>query len=301
MLFHGILACFSPSVPAPLRSAWVNHGGALTHSKDDFLRASVFFCDGPHDPWLEELLSRSLVVRHARWISKSVSEQFAVPVSKYILDDHFDATKIPLAPHRRPPSVPPSPARTALPLTVSNGRQELEDPQTAAKPKPNALKRPLGSENHDDSRTEIDPRPLKRPRIQPSLSPRRSAVPTNASRAPVSVPSPTSRPTHHPLRRIDFTTFKSVPAVPVLSFPPPRPSRRRAKHHPNDADVDASCALPIPSNDPQFLEPFEYIAAPPPRTSIADLLRAPRGEACVFTVSETYCAKVFTCRKLPKP
>ncbi|KAJ7272732.1 hypothetical protein B0H12DRAFT_593049 [Mycena haematopus] len=54
MLFGGKLACFSPSVDASLRSAWVNHGGAVTSSKQEFYRTDIFFCNGPHDLWLKE-------------------------------------------------------------------------------------------------------------------------------------------------------------------------------------------------------------------------------------------------------
>ncbi|KAJ7089786.1 hypothetical protein B0H15DRAFT_800452 [Mycena belliarum] len=195
-------ACFSPSVPASLRAAWVKYGGSLTHSKEDFLRANFFFCNGPQDPWLNE----SLVVLHAGWVSKSVFEQFALPVSRYILDAFG------------------------------------EELQTAAKT--NALKRPLDSENHDHSNTEIDARPLKRPRI--SLSPR---SPNSSSQTLVGIPPPLPNPAKAapsiavsasqttrakfypspanssppkpptvttlpgaPLRRIDFTTLKLRPS-----------------------------------------------------------------------------------------
>ncbi|KAJ7230571.1 hypothetical protein GGX14DRAFT_5791 [Mycena pura] len=84
MLFHG-LGCFSPLVDASLRTAWVRHGGSIARSNQDFFRSQFFFCAGPHDPWLKE----SIIVRHAQWISKSVSEQFLVPVSKYILDGNL--------------------------------------------------------------------------------------------------------------------------------------------------------------------------------------------------------------------
>ncbi|KAJ7876302.1 hypothetical protein B0H13DRAFT_2668725 [Mycena leptocephala] len=165
MLFNRMIACFSPSVPASLRSTWVQHGGSLTHSKHDFHQANVFFCAGTHDPWLQELLSRSLIVRHARWISKSVSERFMVPVSKYLLDDQFDLTKIEPAPLIAPASL--NALTSNQPLRVSD--EELAT--TVPKLNANTLKRPLGSENHDESCTEIDIRPLKRARIQPAPSP----------------------------------------------------------------------------------------------------------------------------------
>ncbi|KAJ6485771.1 hypothetical protein C8R45DRAFT_281725 [Mycena sanguinolenta] len=160
MLFGGKLACFSPSVDASLRSAWVNDGGAVTTSKQEFYQTNLFFCNGTQDPWLQELLSRSLIVRDARWISKSVSERFAVPVSKYLLDDQFDLAKIePVANLLTPTSKPSN-----QPLACPDGPQKM----TA---KPNILKRAFGSENHDESSTEIDLRPLKRARTQPVPSP----------------------------------------------------------------------------------------------------------------------------------
>jgi len=62
LLFSG-LACFSPSVAPTIRKLWVKNGGSLTHTDDDFRRANYFFCDGMDDPWLNELLSRHLIVR----------------------------------------------------------------------------------------------------------------------------------------------------------------------------------------------------------------------------------------------
>ncbi|KAJ7156862.1 hypothetical protein C8R43DRAFT_997449 [Mycena crocata] len=299
MLFRGI-ACFSPSVHPSLRSAWIKHGGSLAHDPNDFYRTNVFFCDGPHDPWLKELLSRCLVVRHARWISKSVSEQFLVPVSKYLLDDQFDPRKIEAAP--RKPLNPASLAR-ALPPNRSPRR---EDPQKAAKP--NTLKRSLDSENHDDSLSEIDQRPLKRARTQPAGSPtlvyahspaslfpnpaaRTEFYPSPANSSPLKTPNPKSTPCAAkpavPLKRIDFTALKLNPAVPLLSFPrlPPRVKSTTFR-----TDL-----LPQPA--PLLPDVFPDRR----RTCIADLLRVPRGEACVFDVSETYRDKVFSCTKITRP
>ncbi|KAG5732882.1 hypothetical protein E4T56_gene1819 [Termitomyces sp. T112] len=73
---------------------WVKNGGTLTHCKKDFYEAQYFFCNGLDDPWLHELSYRCLVVRHASWIAKCISEQFIMPVGAYILDDDFDPVQI---------------------------------------------------------------------------------------------------------------------------------------------------------------------------------------------------------------
>ncbi|KAJ7789088.1 hypothetical protein B0H14DRAFT_2945858 [Mycena olivaceomarginata] len=268
MLFDGIIACFSPSVDASLRSAWVKHGGSLTVSKQEFYQTNVFFCDGPHDPWLGQLLSRSLVVRHAQWISKSVSEQFSVPVAKYLLDDQFDPTKIASA--RQIPNNSLKQARKP-PTPHQHLVCHEEPPEIAAKP--NTLKRAFDSENHDESSTEIDLRPLKRARTRPVPSPQLVAASGPAPRAA------------KPLRRIDFTALKPTPAMPALSFPRPRPTRRSTAADPRTN----------PSND---IPDSAFVANDPPRTTIAEILSAPRSAAYRFLVSETYQEKVFLCSKL---
>lgn len=89
-------ACFSPSVPAFVRKLWVRNGGTLTHTKVDFYKANFFFCAGMDDGWLNELLSRSLIVRHASWVVKCVEDKFLVPIAAYTLDDYFDASQVEL-------------------------------------------------------------------------------------------------------------------------------------------------------------------------------------------------------------
>ncbi|KAJ7636137.1 hypothetical protein DFH06DRAFT_1220073 [Mycena polygramma] len=300
MLFSG-LACFSPSVHASLRSLWVKHGGSLTHSKQDFYQAKVFFCDGPDDPWVKELLSRSLIVRHARWISKSVSEQFAVPVSKYLLDDQFDPTKIaPAGPI--PQGTKPTNNLTRKPLTPNRPLAASRE-ESVLPVKYNTLKRALGSENRDESSVELDSRPLKKARIEPTASPQHPVSRTQSPALPAApiplfptraahtiyYPSPAnssppktpnnSRPRLQadPLRRIDFTVFNPTPALPLLSFARPRPAYRCAANpRPNTNNT----------NNTQ-----------PPRPTIAALLRNPRADACVFAVFEMYRDKVFSAEK----
>ncbi|KAJ6469747.1 hypothetical protein C8R47DRAFT_1149844 [Mycena vitilis] len=281
---------------------WVKHGGSLTHSKQDFYQAKAFFCDGPDDPWVKELLSRSLIVRHACWISKSVSEQFAVPVSKYVIDDQFDPSKIaPAAP--LPQGIKPTNTLARKPLTPNRplvaSREEFVLPVKH-------LKRALGSENRDESSVELDSRPLKKARIEPNASPvsrtqqpalPAAPIPLFPTRAAHTIyyPSPAnSSPPKTPdnsrprlqadLRRIDFTIFNPTPALPLLSFARPRPLCRRA-------------ANPRPNTNDRALQPYPSVTHSP-RPTIAALLRNPRADACVFAVSEMYRDKVFSAVKI---
>ncbi|KAJ6631032.1 hypothetical protein B0H10DRAFT_2207415 [Mycena sp. CBHHK59/15] len=280
MLFHGI-ACFSPSVHASLRSAWVKHGGALTHTKQDFFRATVFFCAGPTIRPLSSVLSiatlstrvtgpfRLYQVRHARWIAKSVAEQFPVPVSKYLLDgDIFRAHE----------------EHAATKLT---------------------LKRALNSENHDDSLTEIIQRPTKRARIQPATPARVQAPPPPTNPSPLPLPSFLPPPA---------ASFLPLPATSLI---PPRPTR--ARFYPSPANLTPSPALPaVPLKRIDFtaLRPSSAVptvhgrsgitfSAPPlppdapMRTSAAALLQMPAVDACAFVVGATFRGKAFACAKVP--
>ncbi|KAJ7493322.1 hypothetical protein B0H11DRAFT_957850 [Mycena galericulata] len=213
-----------------------------------------------------------------------------------------------------------------MPLGVSNALNLSNSPPPRKElhvlAMPNALKRSLDSESHDASFTEIE-RPFKRARIQSTPSPKPPRIPMTASpiladskpcspASPVSVvpthaastkvypspanssplKSPKSQPNLHPaksdapLRRIDFATFKPNPAAPVRSFSARPP--RRARTHANDAHYDGTTQLDLPMLD-----------LPPPRTSIAELLRAQRPDACVFIALESYRDKVFSCKKIP--
>ncbi|KAJ7592883.1 hypothetical protein C8J56DRAFT_929731 [Mycena floridula] len=94
LLFAGFKAYFSPSVPRSLKSAFLENGGKFTVTAAESRQADFFFCAGPSDPLLSELLSRNAIVRHAQWITKVLDEGFLVPYGDYTLDDFFDAAKI---------------------------------------------------------------------------------------------------------------------------------------------------------------------------------------------------------------
>ncbi|KAK7031490.1 hypothetical protein R3P38DRAFT_2923944 [Favolaschia claudopus] len=312
MLFNGLLACFSPSVHASLRSAWVKHGGSLTVSKQEFYQANVFFCDGLNDPWLKELLSRSLIVRHAKWISKSVSEQFAVPVSKFLLDDQFDPAKLEVEPNLliRTPLAPSS-----KPIEPLNPRAAERVPRPAAKLP--TLKRAFDSENRDDSATDINLRPLKRARLHLAPSPQSIADIPSSSRVtspPPLFPTPTpparteilypptssielaepasrnvyetSHPTKHNPRRIDFTALDRTPTLPQLSFPRRRPA---ALANSNVAETYANEIASQAQSRPCKL-----------RLSVSSIARAPSALAHwgAYVSSDTYQGRPLVCRKI---
>ncbi|KAF8643028.1 hypothetical protein AX16_009272 [Volvariella volvacea WC 439] len=131
-----------------LFSGQVKNGGTITRSEEDFHRANFFFCDGPSDPWLNPLLAKSLVVRHAAWISKCVHEQFFVPVGAYILDDAFEIERILPIEHETNPERSPA-VKPSEPLNESDGRHEcgkepsimMQIPNTSTPATPHARKR----------------------------------------------------------------------------------------------------------------------------------------------------------------
>ncbi|KAF8332486.1 hypothetical protein F5887DRAFT_45434 [Amanita rubescens] len=94
MLFADMKACFSPSVHSTYRKAWVSHGGSLTHAESEFYEAHYFFCDGLGDPWLPDLASRRLIVRHPQWIAQCVSERAIMPIAAFTLDSRFESEVI---------------------------------------------------------------------------------------------------------------------------------------------------------------------------------------------------------------
>lgn len=134
-----------------------------------------------------------------------MSEQFSVPVAKYLLDgiyfwprslirttellsqDQFDPTKIASA--RQMPNNSSKQARS--PLTPHQPLVYREEPPEMAA-KPNTFKRAFDSENHDESSTEIDLRPLKRAHTQP-VPPQLVAVSGVHTPAPAIFPARTAR------------------------------------------------------------------------------------------------------------
>ena len=189
------------------------------------------------------------------------------------MQDQFDLAKIEPAANLLTPtskSLPPN-----RPLACPEGPQKI-----AAKP--NILKRAFDSENHDESSTEIDLRPLKRARIQPvpssqlvnqtsadriqspaiALFPHRPArtnifYPSPANSSPLKTPSKAAPRTPKSLPHIDFTALKPTPSMPVLTFPRPRPAR----HHRYSANPQTK--LTDHSDIPQSTLVFCGCSSPP--------------------------------------
>ncbi|KAJ7611646.1 hypothetical protein FB45DRAFT_1065689 [Roridomyces roridus] len=251
MLFSG-RACFSASVDASLRFAWVKHGGSLT-------QARFFFCAGPQDPWLKELLSRSLIVRHALWIANSISANIQIPVANYTLDDRFD------------------------PSRIQASEEEISLKKCISPKKPivlNTLKRSLDTELHDTSFTEVE-RPMKRARTmlpEPTLT---LASPTLLNAPP---PSPS----------VSFSTHNSTRAQ---FYPNSSPCEKQDADELSIPPSPAKVPEKLPRIDLKTmqLKRFKSSLVSTSRISVAALLSVPRATARVFVVGEMYDGKVFGC------
>ncbi|KAJ7281469.1 hypothetical protein C8J57DRAFT_1500169 [Mycena rebaudengoi] len=333
MLFDGT-ACFSPSVHPSLRSAWVKHGGLLTHTKTDFLRANFFFCAGPDDPWLKECVqpnlqiqslawfnylhrwlgcSPCLSVRHAQWIAKSVAERFLVPVSKYLLGDLFDPRK--LEPARVEGRVIAIPMPRVIPEPPAR-RQQHEEPQSRPA---NALKRALNSSVHDHSQSDVGPRPLKRARIQiQSATPHPSSLNpaiTNTSPDPLNLLGPLPRvpkpkPAANP-KPNNNNISRPSPARPnahlaLIPIPIPNPPPNAIPDGPSHAVANANPdPPPVP---PAPLKRIDFTALRRPSVPCAvptvTLLSfaCPRPAACAdLSACPTLTASAFATTKTSRP
>ncbi|KAK0464527.1 uncharacterized protein EV420DRAFT_1048855 [Desarmillaria tabescens] len=200
-LFEGRMGCFSPSVSKAILWAWVQNGGTLTHSVQDFHRADSFFCNGLEDPWLEKLLTRSFIVIHSDWILKSISEKFLMPISKYVLDDLFDSRKITSnlaeGQHNRP-QTPVVPSRTK----VESWRANL-------------MKR--SHEDIEDSFASIDLHPPKKPKLESMSKPPRAS--TILDTLPLlEAPKQQFSPPQSPPRHIDLPRRRLHPIGTVETF-----------------------------------------------------------------------------------
>ncbi|KAI0249678.1 hypothetical protein BJV78DRAFT_1225301 [Lactifluus subvellereus] len=105
-LFSGT-ACFSPSVPSRLLSAWgkrayialsrdicctgypnpsESHGGTVACTYEERRAAKYYFCSGAGDPWIAGISAQGLIVFDAAWIAHCVRETFRVAIAPYVLD-----------------------------------------------------------------------------------------------------------------------------------------------------------------------------------------------------------------------
>ncbi|KAK0187975.1 hypothetical protein F5146DRAFT_1226337 [Armillaria mellea] len=257
-LFEGRMGCFSPSVSKAILCAWVQHGGTLTHSVEDFHRADSFFCNGLEDPWLEKLLARSFIVMHPNWILKSISENFPMPISKYILDDLFDSRKVTFEDRHNRPQTPVVSTRTK----VESWRANL-------------TKRP--HEDIEDSFRSIDLRPPKKPRLEP-ISKQVPDTRILRSLPLLKTQKQQLSPPQSPPRRIDLARHRPHPTCTVNAF----------KKH---------CKIPSSHETFWTALHDEHIKTGSIRLPIATLLKAPPVKVTRFVPHKFCRQKEFTAAK----
>ncbi|KAJ3762138.1 hypothetical protein EV360DRAFT_67276 [Lentinula raphanica] len=90
MLFEGLKGCFSPLVSASILSSWVNNGGSIMQSEQEFYITSCFLCAKTDDPWVKKLSDKSVTVLHASWVSRCVEKQRLVAISRFVLDGKLE-------------------------------------------------------------------------------------------------------------------------------------------------------------------------------------------------------------------
>ncbi|KAF8997846.1 hypothetical protein BDQ17DRAFT_835106 [Cyathus striatus] len=201
MLFTA-MACFSPSVPAFVRRAWVQNGGRLTHTDEDFRKADYFFCNGMDDPWLPKLRRYLLIVRHASWVMKSVSENFLMPIASFTLDANFDPSKVePLMEVKAA-----TPEQTILPsIPQEKASTSHSHPASSVKnPVRNNVK-PLMEEKPALPEQIIQPSSAPPPKVPalPSSKPKGAKVSIGKRKPPTDTHEPTNLPRTRKQARID--------------------------------------------------------------------------------------------------
>ncbi|KAK0244226.1 hypothetical protein EDD85DRAFT_945540 [Armillaria nabsnona] len=275
-LFEGRMGCFSPSVSKGILCAWVQNGGTLTHSVEDFHRADSFFCNGLEDPWLEKLLARSFIVIHPNWILKSISEKFPMPISKYVLDDLFDSRKVtPEEQHNRPQT------------SVVSSRTKVESWRA------NLTKRPY--EDIEDSFASIDLRPPKKPRLEPMPKSLPAATMILDSLPLLKTQKQRLSPPQSPPRRIDLARHRLHPISTVEAF------KRRCKI-PSYVIISLYAVRSLDgiiSSHETFWTALhdEHIKSGSMRLPIATLLKAPPVKVTRFFPHKFYRQKEFTATK----
>ncbi|KAK0487443.1 hypothetical protein IW261DRAFT_1415129 [Armillaria novae-zelandiae] len=258
-LFEGRMGCFSPSVSKAILSAWVQHGGTLTHSVEDFHRADSFFCNGLEDPWLQKLLTRSFIVVHPNWILKCISEKFPMPISKYVLDGLFDSRKV----------------------NFEDQCNKLQTPVVSSRTKVESWRANLTKRPHEDienSFASIDLRPPKKPKLEPMSKPLRATTTTLDSLPLLETQKQQLSPPQSPPRRIDLARHRPHPTFTVEAF------KRHCK---------------VPSSHETFWTAFhdEHIKTGSMRLPIATLLKAPPVKVTRFVPHKLYRQKEFTAAK----
>jgi len=244
----------------------------LTHTDDDFKRANYFFCDGMDDPWLNELLSRHLIVRHASWVTLCVAEDFCMPIAAYTLDDGFDVTKIRIL----------EPRKVALTNSMQVPADILKNSKGISR------KRPF--DNVDDSSSAYEERPRKKKRID-VLFPELHAYDSDHHQLKTVQPGPSSAHDEPVLKSGIFQVPRIFPNHPRQAN---RAIRQRFLNQIRQTSANEPTLNPFSLFWNNLLETHLSEGSTEPLTlSVEDLLRAPRVRATIFTVNTDYLGRTF--------
>ncbi|KAF8909252.1 hypothetical protein CPB84DRAFT_1843044 [Gymnopilus junonius] len=249
----------------------------LNTYKEDFRKAQFFFCTGMDDPWLKELLLRSLIVRHASWVTLCAAEKFLMPIARYTLDDGFDESKI----------------RVLNPSTLSVDPPH-SDAQRSKDHRQNQHRNPCLSRKRPKKRARIDEQ-RSRENVEAFKGRKTSAT----CDRPATLRAQNVEDLGCAPRRISFTGRKSIPSGKVS---------RTAKAFESRIKL-SNTTPPMPSK-----EPTETMQSPlNPHTlfwndllaksyakeaktltfSVNDLLLTPETNAVIFDVNKTYLGRNF--------
>ncbi|CAA7265230.1 unnamed protein product [Cyclocybe aegerita] len=283
-------ACFSPFVPPSIRKLWVINGGTLTHTETDFRQAQFFFCNGMNDPWLSELLSRSLIVRHAAWVTVCVVEDFRIPIGPYTLDDVFDESGFQILDpdtvlQARTDGV--SLKKTTLPQKRSFVEDEELDSGTLERPRKKARMETTGS----PAEQELAPEP-KKLSLKGNITPSRISLPMT-----ISVGNPGRRISifPRPSFRARISRAAKLFESRIIQFRPCQQSVSTSLIPPSGV----TCKRIAPPLNKHTLFWNDLLAKNQSDSvatltlSVDDLLRAPGTRAAIFTVNETYLGRTF--------
>ncbi|KAF8184471.1 hypothetical protein BJ912DRAFT_528219 [Pholiota molesta] len=290
MLFSE-LACFSPDVPNAIKKIWVTNGGTLTHTSTDFQHAQFFFCNDIKDPWLNELLSRSLIVRHASWVAKCVAEGFRMPIAPYTLDDAFDEAQIPHV------EILKSVTSTGSRYENITGRASAYRPASpVSAAKAYTRKRPFDTEG--DSEVHAHQRPKKKARVEvrrpkDSQSPRPNEKVSSKSFAKSKDQAINNDSGLHPIS-LKAVVGKGKGTGAVKAFQR-HVAQRKVLGPPRTPKKLHSDTLA-----PHTMFWIDLMAKRSPRygsttlnLSVGDLLQAPDTNAAIFDLNETYLGRRF--------
>ncbi|KAJ3492292.1 hypothetical protein NLJ89_g11256 [Agrocybe chaxingu] len=230
------------------------------------------------------LLSRSLIVRHAAWVTVCVVEDFRMPIAPYTLDDAFDESVVHILDpdavlQARTGGVNLKP--TTLPQKRSFVEDELFDSATVERPRKKARFDHTGP---PATQQDHPPEPNKLS-LKENVAARRISSPMT-----ISVGNPGRRMSifPRPSFRAQISRAAKLFESHIIQFSKP-------SIPPNDATCKPA-APPLNKhtlfwND--LLKKNHSDSVATLTLSVDDLLRAPGTRAAIFTVNETYLGRTF--------